>query len=172
MHNQIIHSDALTALRQLPIASVDAILTDPPAGIAFLNKDWDKNKGGRDAWVTWLQVIFVEALRVFKPGGHVLVWSLPRTSHWTAYALDNAGFEIRDCVYHLFGEGMPKGQNIGKAIAGWQGWGTTLKPAVECWWLARAPVVEKTIATNVLAYGTGAINIDACRIAGEDLRAR
>ena len=57
-----------------------------------------------------------EALRVLKPGGHALVWALPRTSHWTGMALENAGFEIRDTIHHVFSTGFPKSQNIGKAI--------------------------------------------------------
>ena len=46
----------------------------------------------------------------------------------------------------------------------WQGWGTALKPAFEPIVLARKPLAEKTVARNVLAHGTGAINVDACRI--------
>ena len=49
----------------------------------------------------------------------------------------------------------------------WQGWGTALKPAFEPIVLARKPLAEKTVARNVLAHGTGAINVDACRIEGE-----
>ena len=49
----------------------------------------------------------------------------------------------------------------------WDGWGTALKPAFEPIVLARKPLAEKTVARNVLAHGTGAINVDACRIAGE-----
>ena len=51
--------------------------------------------------------------------------------------------------------------------AQWDGWGTALKPAFEPIVLARKPLAEKTVARNVLAHGTGAINVDACRIAGE-----
>ena len=57
-----------------------------------------------------------EAYRVLKPGGHALVWSIPRTSHWTAWALEDAGFDIRDCVLHLFGSGFPKSLDVSKAI--------------------------------------------------------
>ena len=46
----------------------------------------------------------------------------------------------------------------------WQGWGTALKPACEFWTLARKPLSEKTVAENVLKYGTGAVNIDGSRI--------
>jgi site-specific DNA-methyltransferase (adenine-specific) len=108
--------DCLDVLRTMPDNSVDAVVTDPPAGIAFMGKDWDRDKGGRTAWVAWLTEIMTEARRVLKPGGHALVWALPRTSHWTATALEDAGLEIRDCVVHLFGSGFPKSHDIGKAI--------------------------------------------------------
>lgn len=96
--------------------SVDAIVTDPPAGIGFMGREWDSDKGGRDAWTEWLSSVMREALRVIKPGGHALVWALPRTSHWTATALEDAGFEIRDVVMHLFGTGFPKSVNVSKAL--------------------------------------------------------
>ena len=94
--------DCLEVMRTLPDDSVHAIITDPPAGIAFMNKTWDANKGGRDAWIAWLSAIMMEAMRCLKPGGHALVWALPRTSHWTATALEDAGFEVRDCISHFY----------------------------------------------------------------------
>lgn len=108
--------DCLERLRELPDASLDSLVTDPPAGIAFMGKEWDKDKGGRDSWVAWMTNVMRECLRVLKPGAHGLVWALPRTSHWTATALENAGFEIRDVVTHLFGTGFPKSLDISKAI--------------------------------------------------------
>lgn len=112
----IIHGDACMTLHTLPPACIDAIVTDPPAGISFMGKAFDHHRGGRDQWIAWLVAIMREAVRVLKPGGHALVWSLPRTSHWTATALEDAGFEIRDCLYHLFGNGFPKSHDISKAI--------------------------------------------------------
>jgi hypothetical protein len=53
---------------------------------------WDSDRGGRDAWVAWMSEVMGECLRVLKPGAHGLVWALPRTSHWTAWALEEAGF--------------------------------------------------------------------------------
>ena len=85
--DSIICGDALAVLRTLPDNSLDAIVTDPPAGISFMGKHWDSDKGGRDAWIAWLAEVMAEAWRVVKPGGHALVWALPRTSHWTAMAL-------------------------------------------------------------------------------------
>src|SRR5664280_1849257 len=81
-----------------------------------MNKSWDSDKGGKDEWIKWLTEVMSEVNRVLKSGGHGLVWSLPRTSHWTAMALENAGFEIRDCVYHIHGQGFPKSLNVSKGI--------------------------------------------------------
>lgn len=215
---QVHVGDCLTVLAGFPDGSVDSVVTDPPAGIGFMGRGWDSARGGRDRWVAWLTERLVEAHRVLKPGGHALVWALPRTSHWTALALDDAGFEIRDCVTHLFGTGFPKSRDVGKdldRLAGaervvirpcsyelrndggysgglnttkprsesceitapatdaarrWNGWGTALKPAAEMWWLARKPLAAGSVASNVLAYGTAALNIDACRVGMRDVR--
>lgn len=110
------HGDCLEVLRTLPSDSLDSLVTDPPAGIAFMGKDWDKDKGGRAEWVAWMTDVMRECLRVLKPGAHGLVWALPRTAHWTATALEDAGFEVRDCVTHLFGTGFPKSLDVSKAI--------------------------------------------------------
>jgi SAM-dependent methyltransferase len=157
-----------SVLRDLPDCSVDAVVTDPPAGISFMGRAWDSDKGGRDQWIAWLAGIMRECLRVLRPGGHALVWALPRTSHWTATAVEDAGFEIRDVHHHIFGTGFPKSLDVAKAgAARWKGHGTALKPAVEHWILARRPL-EGTYAANVLKHGTGALNVDACRIGTGD----
>lgn len=96
--------------------SVDAIVTDPPAAVSFMGREWDSDRGGRARWVEWLAGCMESATRCLKPGGHALVWSLPRTAHWTAWALEDAGLEIRDCIPHLFGSGFPKNLDVGKAI--------------------------------------------------------
>lgn len=208
MNYALMQGDCLEALKLLPDDSIDSLVTDPPAGISFMGKSWDGDKGGRVEWISWLTQVMSECFRVMKPGAHGLVWALPRTSHWTATACDDAGFEIRDVVTHLFGTGFPKSMNISIAIdkqagamkargkafvsagAGerkdlqgttgaeaferhegitdsakqWQGWGTALKPASEHWILIRKPCSEKTVAANVLKWGTGALNIDGSRI--------
>lgn len=175
----IFNDDCLSVLNKMESNSVDALITDPPAGISFMGKGWDSDKGGRDGWIAWMQEIMMEVFRVLKPGAHGLVWALPRTSHWTATALEDAGFEVRDVITHLFGSGFPKSLDISKAIdkatgvereigtdeaKQWAGWGTALKPASEHWILIRKPISEKTIAANVLKWGTGGINIEKCRI--------
>ncbi len=153
------HGDCLDVMRGMRKSSISAIVTDPPAGISFMGKDWDHHKGGRDAWVAWLADIMCEAYRVAKPGAHVAMWALPRTAHWTATALEDSGWEIRDRITHIFATGFPKSLDVGN------GWGTALKPASEDWIIARKPL-EGTVAANIQAHGTGAINIDACRVPG------
>ena len=157
----IIHGDCLDVLRGMADASVDAVVTDPPAGIAFMGKAWDRDKGGRDEWIAWLADIMRECARVMKPGAHAVVWALPRTSHWTGMAIENAGLEVRDKVTHHFGSGFPKSHNLPGGI------GTALKPASEDWWVARKPLVG-TVAANVAQHGTGAINVDGCRVAANE----
>ena len=113
---QLINGDCAGVLKTFDDSSVDAIVTDPPAGIGFMGKEWDRDKGGRDKWIEWMAGIAAECLRVLKPGGHALVWALPRTSHWTATAWEDAGFETRDRIAHCFGSGFPKSLSIGKKV--------------------------------------------------------
>jgi DNA modification methylase len=112
----ILEGDCAVRLKEIPDASVDSIVADPPAGIAFMGKVWDTDKGGESEWIAWLAGILAEGYRVLKPGGHCLLWALPRTSDWTMQALRRAGFEVRDVVTHLFGSGFPKSLDVSKAI--------------------------------------------------------
>lgn len=119
---------------------------------------------------------FEEMLRVAKPGAHLLCFGGTRTLHRMACAIEDAGWEIRDCIMWVYGSGFPKSMDVGKAIdkelgakrpsseqAQWDGWGTCLKPAWEPIIVARKPL-DGTVAHNVMEHGTGALNIDACRI--------
>lgn len=166
---RLILGDCLVELAKMEENSIHAIVTDPPAGIGFMGHEWDSSKGGRLEWVEWMQEVAWNCLQVLKPGGYAVVWALPRTSHWTAWAWEGAGFEVRDRIAHVFGSGFPKSLNIGKELPEWEGWGTALKPAVEDWWIFRKPLSEKTVAKNVMKWGTGALNIDACRVPGESV---
>lgn len=274
------HSGALEAMRLMPENSIDSICCDPPGGINFMGLKFDSDRGGRNQWIAWLAEIMAEALRVTKPGGHGLVWALPRTAHWTGMALEDAGWEVRDKLSHIFGSGMKKGLDVSKAIdcmggenvgwfgpwlreerarrgvtqkelarhflsktggltgcvanwelglnvptieqfntlcevlelpfdrleeverevigkskwsnsanhfipgedhtqrvnldltapateaaKQWEGFGSSLKPSVENWWLIRKPLSESSIARQVLATSTGALNVDASRVA-------
>ncbi|HEX8610167.1 MAG TPA: DNA methyltransferase [Telluria sp.] len=326
----LIHGDCITEMAKLPENSVDAIVCDPPYGLEFMGKEWDGADGfrrslnaadaGRDntfgrmskkapeyragrLFQEWCEAWATEALRVLKPGGHLLAFSGTRTSHRMVCAIEDAGFEIRDSIPWIYGSGFPKSMNVSKAIdkarddstegravgawlkdqregrglkqkdvaalwpsvtggltgcvanwetlgkvpkwdqwlqlkafigfgdemdaevwrlngrkgtpgnereilserpasgighngvafgghadgatqkfdAGavtdaarqWEGWGTALKPAHEPCCMARKPLAKgATVAANVLAHGTGAINIDACRVPGNESSAR
>lgn len=162
----MLHGDSFFRLGEIPPDSVDALLADPPAGIGFMGRAWDKDKGGMREWINWLACILERSLRAMKPGAHGLVWALPRTSHWTGMALEYAGFEIRGQIQHWFGSGFPKSLNVGHELEEWRGWGTALKPANEVWWLVRKPLERGlTVVENIQKWGTGVLNIDGCRVA-------
>ncbi len=108
--------DSLDVLRLFPDECFDSMVTDPPAGIRFMGKSWDGDHGGRDKWIAWLAAILSEAYRCLKPGAHCLVWALPRTQHWTQTACEDAGFDVRDVISHMFGSGFPKSLDVSKAI--------------------------------------------------------
>lgn len=275
--------DCIATMRDMPEASVDAIITDPPYELGFMGKAWDASGIANNV------EMWAEALRVLKPGGHLLAFSGSRTYHRMVCAIEDAGFEIRDQIMWVYGSGFPKSLDVSKAIdkarddsepglvigawlkaqreirgfkqkdvaalwpsvtggltgcvanwetlgkvpkwdqwlqlkafigfgdeldaevwrlngrkgtpgneredrevsgpssnsvfqptqtvvnAGtpvlaaarqWQGWGTALKPAHEPIVVARKPLIG-TVAANVLAHGTGALNIDGCRVVGE-----
>ncbi len=140
----LFHGDCLAVMKTLADCSVDAVVTDPPAGIGFMGVAWD-TYGGKsgspktaDEWDwsgskerprkssdsrrvvvkqgrafrAFLQAAMAECLRILKPGGHALVWAIPRTSHWTGTACEDAGFEVRDVCHHIFGSGLPKSMAI------------------------------------------------------------
>lgn len=102
--DSVIHGEAKQVLKNFPENSIDAVCIDPPAGISFMNRSFDSDRGGRDAWISWLAGVLLSVYRVMKPGAHAFVWALPRTSHWTGLALEYAGFEVRDCCYHLYAQ--------------------------------------------------------------------
>lgn len=115
------------------------------------------------AFGEWCRAWASECLRVLKPGGHLLAFGGSRTWHRLAAGIEDAGFEIRDSIAWLYGSGFPKSLNLVDEDGRRTGWGTALKPAFEPIVVARKPLAG-TVAANVLAYGTGALNIDACRI--------
>lgn len=179
------------------------------ASRGFMGKQWD---GGDVAFrpETWRAVY-----DRLKPGAHLIAFSGTRTYHRMACAIEDAGFEIRDCLMWTYGSGFPKSHDVSKGIdkaagvardvvgpgrfasrkpngsagvtsvglsstpgcnetapatpeaAAWDGWGTALKPALEPICLARKPLSEKTVAANVLKWGTGALNIDGCRVSSQ-----
>jgi len=215
----LLKGNCLELLAEMPDNSVDSIVTDPPYELGFMGKSWD-NSG-----IAYSVELWSQALRVLKPGGHLLSFGGSRTYHRLASAIEDAGFEIRDQIMWIYGSGFPKSHNISKTLdrmagakrevigsrpltgngktmrsgfhqpdgtgAGetvkqdvfeftapstpeaqqWQGWGTALKPAHEPIVVARKPLID-TVATNVLTYGTGALNIDGSRVGTTDALGR
>lgn len=156
MTTHIVHGDCLDALKIEPENSVDAVITDPPYGLSFMGKKWDYDVPSKEMWV--------EALRVLKPGGHLLSFGGTRTYHRMVVNIEDAGFEIRDQIQWIYGSGFPKSHNLDGEH---EGWGTALKPANEPIVLARKPLSESTVAKNVIKWGTGALNVDGSRIGTE-----
>src|SRR5690348_14589737 len=96
---EIREGDALAVLKTMPDASFDAVLSDPPYGLSFMGKAWDHGVPSVEVWA--------EALRVLKPGGHLLAFGGTRTFHRLTCAIEDSGFEIRDCAMFLYGSGFP-----------------------------------------------------------------
>jgi DNA modification methylase len=245
--------DCLEVMSSMTDSSVDSIVTDPPYELGFMGKSWDASG------IAYNVDMWREALRVLKPGGHLLAFSGSRTYHRMTCAIEDAGFEIRDQIMWVYGSGFPKSLDVSKAIdktrrrdyvlaavelgltipgnnlhdwtkaehapgdkwwsefkavlspeqwgeieravigqrttgigtgggtvaimgdgsrditapatgaaRQWEGWGTALKPAHEPICVARKPLVG-TVAANVLEFGTGALNIDGCRVGTETI---
>lgn len=104
----VVHADCLEAMRKMPDNCVDAVVTDPPYGLNFMGKNWDHGVPGVEFWK--------EALRIAKPGAHLLSFGGTRTFHRIACAIEDAGWEIRDCIMWVYGSGFPKSMDISKAI--------------------------------------------------------
>jgi hypothetical protein len=128
----VILGDSLEVLPTLEAGSFDGVVTDPPYGLSFMGREWDHGVPGVEFWQA--------ALRVLKPGGYMLCMGGTRTYHRLACAVEDAGFEIRDCLMWLHGQGFPKGQGC-------------LKPAWEPILLCRKP------GPGVLPLG-----IEECRV--------
>lgn len=131
--------------------------------------EYDGSVGGLRRFQAWSEQWAREVYRVLKPGAHLLVCGAPRSFHRMTCGLEDAGFEIRDCIMWIFGQGFPKSHNIDpfsriETRQTFDGWGTALKPSWEPIIMARKPLAG-TVAANVQAHGTGALNIDGCRIA-------
>src|SRR5690606_34096476 len=109
------HGDCLDILRELPDASVDAVVTDPPYALEFMGSTW-AGWSTPAAFQEWCGLWAAECLRVLQPGGHMLAFGGSRTWHRLAAAVEDAGFEIRDSIAWLYGSGFPKSLDVSKAI--------------------------------------------------------
>ena len=107
---KLINDDCVKAMKAMPENSVDSIVTDPPYELGFMGKSWDASG------IAFNVEVWREALRVLKPGGHLIAFSGSRTYHRMAVAIEDAGFEIRDQIMWVYGSGFPKSHNISKGI--------------------------------------------------------
>lgn len=173
-HWGLIQADALAFMKLLPSASVDAVITDPPYALAFGGKSWDGAGEGRfladpDGFQAFTTTWAREVRRILKPGGYVAAFCAPRTFHRLVVGAEEAELEVRDQLLWMFASGMPKSRRIP------DGRGSALKPAYEPILLARAPLSRLvngkavTLSENLEAFGTGAMNIDATRVARSEL---
>lgn len=112
--------DCVEVMKGLPANSIDAICTDPPYGISFMGKKWD-DPGGNVAFQKWTERWAREAIRVLKPGGHLLSFSAARTYHRMACGVEDAGFEIRDTIGWVYATGYPKNFDVSKKIDAMKG---------------------------------------------------
>jgi len=110
MNYTLHHGDNREVLRTMPDNSVDSIVTDPPYELGFMGKKWDSTG------IAYDQTLWAECLRVLKPGGHLIAFGGTRTYHRMTVAIEDAGFEIRDCIQWIYGSGFPKSLDVSKAI--------------------------------------------------------
>lgn len=195
---QIWNKEALTILKELPENSVDCIIVDGPYNLSFQGNDWDsfkvekssKSAGGFGknsktnenqfaaarirystdyvsnlAFQEWNAIWAKEAIKVLKPGGYLLAFGCTKTEHRLCSGIEDAGFEIRDKLTWLYSTGSPKGVGLKLEHAGKH---TGLSPAQEFICVARKPLSEKTVQENVIRWGTGAYNIESCRLPREN----
>lgn len=185
--------DCIDVLASLPANSVDSVVTDPPyhltsivkrfgaegaaeakagatgayqrASAGFMGKQWD---GGDIAFqpATWAAV-----LRVLKPGGYLLAFASTRGFGRMSVAIEDAGFNTHPLIAWIFGSGFPKATRIkAEGYDGFRYGGQALKPAIEPIYMGQKPFSEDTGTANILLHGTGALNIDGCRVGTDGAR--
>ena len=164
--------------------SIDSIITDPPYNLIKSNSGFERGKdspytrtakGGfmGKEWdgtgIALKVALWEDVWRIAKPGAFLLCFGGTRTYHRIACAIEDAGWQIRDCIMWVYGSGFPKSLDIGKAMDkknmnyGWHGYGTGLKPAYEPIIVAMKPA-DGTFANNAIKHGVAGLNIDKCRI--------
>ncbi len=176
MSFEVIHGDCLTLMAEMEAGSVDAVVCDPPYGLEFMGKEWDRLTGKADVrqpgdanyqtpdnphgrskvrygygtsmapMQAWHQDWAEQALTVLKPSHYLLAFGGTRTWHRLACAIEDAGFEIRDTLMWLYGSGFPKGK-------------ACLKPAWEPIILARKPGPMRELGIEECRIGTNAADI-------------
>lgn len=159
MTHRIILGDCLEVMKTFPDNHFSAVVTDPPYGLSFMGKGWDHAVPQVSYWE--------EAFRISKPGSFLISMGGTRTFHRLCCAIEDAGWEIRDCISWIYGSGFPKSHNN----FGISGYGTALKPAWEPCIVAMKPC-DGTFKHNAEKWGQAGINIDGCRIETTESLAR
>lgn len=149
---ELLVGDSALVLQKYGDNEFDSLVTDPPYGLGFMGKDWDKTLPNLAVWK--------ECYRVMKPGAHGVVFGAPRLYHRLACQLEDVGFEIRDTLMWIYGSGMPKALNLKGEF---EGWSTGLKPGYEPVALIRKPL-DGTAEANMRKWGVGALHIEASRV--------
>lgn len=193
---EVIQGDCLDVLRSMPDASVDAVVTDPPYGLSFMGKKWDYDVPDVEVWSQCLRVLkpgghllafagtrtqHRMAVRIEGAGFEIrdMVMNAIATDpivgsflaslndeQQRAFARVFAESSFGGLLAWVYGSGFPKSHNLKDE---WYGWGTALKPALEPITMARKPF-PGTVAANVLEHGTGAINVNGCRVGTEAIQ--
>jgi site-specific DNA-methyltransferase (adenine-specific) len=206
--NQIIQGDSLEVLKSFDENSISTVICDPPYGLSshpekVIRKVFFEWLNGNDGYIpdtkgfmgkSWdafvpPPALWREVYRVMKPGGTILCFAGSRTQDLMAMSLRLAGFEIKDTIMWLYGQGFPKSTDISKQInkklgakrkvvgkhpnpAGtknykakqWEGYSShSLKPSYEPIILAMK-ANDGSYAENALKYGVAGLNIDGGRI--------
>lgn len=194
MNAQLYLGECLSILSDVstfPDNSVDSIVTDPPYGLSFMGKKWDYDVPSVEIWAECLRVLkpgghllsfagtrtqHRMAVNIEDAGFEIrdmvsFLYDTSETAQTLIESLSPEQLKLLDATFGrdgmlawTYGSGFPKSHNLDGE---WHGWGTALKPALEPITVARKPF-KGTVATNVLAHGTGALNIDGCRVGNEE----
>ena len=151
------NQDCLKIMRTMYDESVHNVITDLPWNISF-DKKWD-TIGNNKQYEKWTTEWATEVFRILEPGGFLLPFCGTRTYHRMVSGIENADFQIKDTISHIFGKGMPKARKIN--VKGWEGWQTPqLKPLQIFVCVAQKPI-EGTYAKNLVKHRVGCFNIAA-----------
>jgi len=83
---------------------------DPPYELGIMNESWD------ESGIAFNREYWSRVYKVLKPGAHLLAFGGNRTHHRLMVAIEDAGFEIRDCMMWLYSNGFPGSRDVSKAI--------------------------------------------------------
>jgi len=170
--SNVINGDCLNVMKNMEANRFHAVVTDPPYNYdgGFMQNEWD-NIGSPKEYQEWCEQWAEQVMKLLRPGGHMISFCSERAHHRMMIAFENIGFEIRHTIPWIYGSGMPKGQKIERWLDDeykddFGDWRSLLKPSVEFAILVRKPT-EESASKNQMNWGTGNLNVEACRIEGK-----